>query len=85
MDRTTEIYAGGGIYNSHDTLRNGLKHSHPWFPEVIDLSWCNNADIDWYVRMPTIPTPVNPNVKTPLELCETEDATLEPTFLVIDN
>ena len=35
---------------------------------------CNNADIDWYVRTPTSPYPVEPKVKTQLKLLKEEEA-----------
>ena len=27
----------------------------PRIPDVVDFSRCNNADINWYIRMPTDP------------------------------
>ena len=43
------------------------------------------ADIDWYVRMPTDSPPADPKAERLPQLCEEEDATLEPTFHVIDS
>ena len=38
-------------------------YSTPRLSEVRDFPRCNKADIDWYVRMPTDPPLVDPNVK----------------------
>ena len=54
------------------------------FPEV-DSPRYNNADIDWYVRMPTGLPKVNHKVEMLLELYEEEDAIYEPTFSTTDN
>ena len=37
---------------------------------------CNNANIDWYMRKPTDPPPVDPQAEKLLWLCEEEDGTL---------
>ena len=54
-------------------------------PEVVDLPRCNNADADWYVNIPTDPTPVDPKVETLPKLCEEVDVTLKPASFMIDN
>ena len=46
---------------------------------------CKNADIDWYVRMPSDPPLVDPKVERLLQLYKEEDITAKPTFSVIDN
>ena len=33
-------------------------------PEVVEFLRCNNADNEWYRRMPTDPTLVDPKVKS---------------------
>ena len=63
--------------------KGGWKYSSPRLLKVADFPWCDNADIDWCVRIPI--DPVHPNVEIPLELCEDEDAILWPTFLTTDN
>ena len=49
----------------------------------MDIQKHNNADIDWYVRMPTDPPLVDTKVETLTRLCQEEGATLEPTFPVV--
>ena len=46
----------------------------------MDVARCNDPDIDWYMRVPIDPHPVDPKVEMLPELCEEEAATLEPTF-----
>ena len=55
------------------------------FPKVVDFPTGNSADIDWYVRMPTDPPPVDPWDETLPVLCEEEGAIVEPTFPMIDS
>ena len=57
-------------------------HSTPWLPEVVDLPRCNNANIDWNVRMPTDPCVVDHKVEMLLRQCEEEDHTLETTTTI---
>ena len=57
--------------------------SSPKLPEVVDFPRCNNADIDWYVTMPTDTPPVDPKVEVLPELCKEQDATLEPISPII--
>ena len=45
----------------------------------------NNANIDWYVRMPTDPLPVDLKIEVLSEQYKEEGATLELTFPMIDN
>ena len=53
--------------------------------EVVDFLRYNNADIDWYMKMPTNAPPVDPKVEIPLEICEEECVILEQIFPTIDN
>ena len=48
-------------------------------PEIEDLSRCNSADIDMYVRTPTDPSPDDPKDEMQPELCKEAGATQEPT------
>ena len=50
---------------SPDLYRDGQMHPTPRFSE--EFSSCNIADIDWYMRMPVDPCPVNPTAEM---LCE---------------
>ena len=50
----------------------------------VDFLRCNNADIDWYMRMPRDPTPVHPKVEMQFELCKEDNATPELTYLAIE-
>ena len=52
---------------------------------MVDFPRFNNADIDWYVRMPTYAPPVDPNIETQSELSEEEGATQEPTLPIINS
>ena len=61
------------------------KQFTPRFPEIVNFPRCNNADIEWYVRIPANSPLVGPKIETFPEPYEEEDATLEPTFPVIDN
>ena len=51
----------------------------------MDCSEYSNADINWYVRMPTNPPTVNQKVETPLGLFQEEDANPEQICPVMDN
>ena len=51
----------------------------------MDSPGCNNADSDWYMRMPPNPPLVYLKVEIPPELCEEEDVILELALTVIDN
>ena len=68
-----------------DMSKDAWKHSTLKLLEVADSPSCNNADIDCYVKMLTIPPPVDPNIERLLELCEEEDASLAPIFPTIYN
>ena len=57
----------------------------PKLLEVMDSSECNDADIDWYMRMPTNPPLVDSWVEMPLKLCEEEDVILDPIPSETDN
>ena len=46
---------------------------------------CNNADIEWYGRMPTDQPLVGPKSAKALGQCEEEGATLEATDPVTDS
>ena len=75
------------IPKSHDT-QDSWKSSTPRLLEVTDSSKCNTTDIDWYMRMPKNPPPVDPKVEMPLwlhEQCEDKDATLKEIFSAKDN
>ena len=50
------------IHNLPDMYKDGWKCLTPRFPDVMDFPRCNNADNDWYMRMPTDPPPVDPKV-----------------------
>ena len=54
-------------------------------PKVVDLPRCNNADSDWYVRMPADPPPVDPKVETLPQVYQEKAATLEPALPVKDS
>ena len=58
---------------------------NPRFPEVVDFPRCNNADTDWYVRMPTDPPLFDSKVEMLLKLCKKECAILVPAFPTIDS
>ena len=45
----------------------------------MDSPECNDADNDWYVRMPTN-LPVDPKDEMLLELCDGQDVILEPSL-----
>ena len=49
-------------------------------PEVVDFPRCNNADTDWYMRMPIDPPLADPKVEMMLGQCKEEDATQEATI-----
>ena len=68
------------IHNPPETSMDGWMHSTAKLLEVTVTAECNKADIDWYVRKPTDPSPVDPEACKPLGLCGEEDATLVPTF-----
>ena len=53
----------GETHNLPDVSKAGGKHSTSRLPEVMDVPRCNNADIDWYMRMPTDPPPIDANMK----------------------
>ena len=55
------------IHNLPDMSKDGWKHACPKLPELVDSSRCNNADINWYVRMPINPSLVDTKVEMPLE------------------
>ena len=59
-------------------------HSTPRLPEVVDFPGCNITANHWYMSMPIGSPLVDPKVETKPELCEEEDATLEPNFLMAD-
>ena len=69
--------------HSPNMSKDVWKHSTPRSPEVGDFQRCNNADIDWYMGMPTDQLPVDPKVERLPALCEEDSATLEPTFPMI--
>ena len=50
---------------------------------MVDFPKCNNAYIDWYVRMQTDLPLVDLKVEMLPELCKEEGATLEPIFPMI--
>ena len=50
-------------YNSHETAKGGWKHSTFRLLEVTEFPICNNADTDWYVRMPTNANPTEREVE----------------------
>ena len=72
-------------HNSYHMSKGGWKHSTPRFPEVVYFPKCNNADIDWYVRMPTDPSLVGPKIETMTAVYEEEGGTLDPAFPMIDS
>ena len=51
----------------------------------MDFPRHNNADIDWYMRMPTDPSQIDLKVEMLPDICKEEDVTLELTFLLIDH
>ena len=59
-------------YNLSDMSKDRWIHSTPGLPEVADFPRCNNAEIEWYGRMPTDPPLVNPKVEMLLQQCERE-------------
>ena len=72
------------IHNSPDMFRDGWNHQSQSYQSV-KIPRCSNADVDWYVRMPTDPPLFDPKVEMLPELFEREGATLEPTFPMIDS
>ena len=50
---------------------------------LVEVTVCNDADINWYVRMPIGPYLIKPKVEMLLELCR-EDVP-EPTYATKDN
>ena len=46
---------------------------------------CNDANIDWYIRIPTDPPSGDSKVTMQPEICKEEGATLEPAFPIVDN
>ena len=60
----------------------GRKHAIPRVPQVVNVPRFNNADIDWYVRIPTDSPPTDPKVKMLPELCQEYGATLKLTLPV---
>ena len=62
MDRTREANVGEGTHNLPDMFKGGCKHLTLILPEVMGFPRFNNADIDWYMRMPTDPLPFDPRV-----------------------
>ena len=86
VDGIRRTKAGAGKNNnSPDMSKGGWKCSNPRFQKVANFMRCNNADIDWYERMPTDPPLVNPKVEMPLVLCEEEDVILESTSQTINS
>ena len=71
------------INHSSETVRDGWTHSILRLLEVLDSPKCNKGAIDWYIRMPTDPHPVNPKAGKLHGQCKKEDATLGPAFPVI--
>ena len=58
-------------------FRGGGNHSTLGSSEVEDFPRCNSTAIDWYIRTPTDPSPVDPKDEVQPELCEEAGATLE--------
>ena len=46
---------------------------------------CNNADIDWKMRMPTNSPLIDLKVEMPIQLCEKEDTVPEPNLPMTEN
>ena len=84
LAKTMVTNAGKEVHNSHKISTDGLKHSTPRVPKVVDFTRCSNADFDWYGRMPADPPPVDPKVEMPPEPCKKVDAILELTFTTIE-
>ena len=59
--------------------------STPRLPEVVDFPRYSNADIGWYMRMPTDPPQVDLEVEMLPQLCVEEGATLKQALPVIVN
>ena len=57
--------------------KDGLMHSIPKPPEVVDFLRCNNADIEWYVRMPADALLEDPKVTTLLGQYKEDNTTPE--------
>ena len=51
----------------------------------MDPTKCSNADIDWYMKMPTISPPAGPKVEMSLKLWKEEYAILKPLYPMTDN
>ena len=73
------------IHNSPEASMGGLVHSTPRLLEVMVFPEGNRAEIDWYVRMPTDPPPGDTKIGKLLRQCVEEDATLGPTFPMINS
>ena len=65
--------------------KHNWKCSTPRLIEAVGFQRCNNADTDWYVRMPTDSPLVAPKSEMPFELCKDEEDILEPTIFSIDS
>ena len=48
----------------------------------MDSPKCNNATMDWHMRMPTDLPPVDLKVQMLSQLCKEEGATLEQTLII---
>ena len=67
LDRTKGTNAGrGNTYKLPETPKDGWRHSTPRPPEVVEFPWCNNADTEWYGRIPADPPLVDPKAKSSL-------------------
>ena len=66
-------------HNSPDKSWGGWWNSTPRPPEVEGFPRYDSTDIALYMRMMTVPPPVDPTDKTQLELCEDAGANQEPT------
>ena len=62
-----------------------MKEFNPKAPEVVEITVCNNAGIQWYGRMSTDPPLADPKGEKLLEPPEGEDATLEASDPETDN
>ena len=75
LDTTRGINVGE-ICNSCDVSKESWKHSISRFPEEADSPRYNNADIYWYMGMPTHLPPAEDKVETLFALFKEEDSIL---------
>ena len=69
-----------GIYNLLNMSKGVWKQTMPRLQGVVDFPRFNRTDIEWYIRMPTDPSLVDPKEEMKPKLCEETGASLEPSF-----